>query len=125
MKYRTKREAAESWVRDFDAIDTAIIRKLWRYEPDDWYELLEDEDEDTMLPMWGYMWQVHDPCDVYWILEESGIADLKACGFRVYESDEFGIFFGIDSCGYDFFQAHWIPLYERRGLRWHEEKEDD
>lgn len=27
---------------------------------------------------------------------------------------------GIDGAGYDFYEAHWIPLYEARGLHWHE-----
>lgn len=26
--------------------------------------------------------------------------------------------------GYDFYEAHWIPLYEARGLKWHKESEE-
>lgn len=47
---------------------------------------------------------------------------MADCGFRIYESDDFGGYiFGIDGAGYDFYDAHWIPLYKARGLRWHKE----
>ena len=39
----------------------------------------------------------------------------------MYESGEFGYFFGIDGAGYDFYECHWIPLYKARGLQWHDE----
>lgn len=45
---------------------------------------------------------------------------MSDCGFRVYQHEEWGFFFGIDGAGYDFYSEHWIPLYKRRGLRWHD-----
>jgi hypothetical protein len=27
---------------------------------------------------------------------------------------------GVNGCGYDFYEAHWIPLYLAMGLTWHE-----
>ena len=77
-------------------------------------------ENDTVFPMWGTMWQFSDSADEWW-MEHGGIEALSRCGFRVYESDEFGYFFGIDGCGYDFKNAHFIPLYKERGLRWHDE----
>ena len=44
---------------------------------------------------------------------------MSKCGFRIYKSYEFGCFFGIDGMGYDFYDEHWLPLYEARGLQWH------
>lgn len=79
-----------------------------------------DVERDSCLPMWGTMWQFHDPCDTYWIEEQNGIEALSQCGFRVYYSEQFGYFFGIDGCGYDFYLAHFIPLYRARGLKWHD-----
>lgn len=35
---------------------------------------------------------------------------MSQCGFRIFRSEEFGYFFGIDGAGYDFYEAHWIPL---------------
>ena len=87
--------------------------------------LSEDEffvERDSTLPMWGTMLQFHDGCDDWWLEEGDGIQIMSECGFRVYESDEFGYFFGIDGCGYDFYESHWIPLYLARGLRWHDPK---
>lgn len=78
---------------------------------------------DDVLPMWGTMWQFGDSCDDWWLEEMDGIRIMSECGFRIYESEEFGYFFGIDGAGYSFYEAHWIPLYERRGLHWHKEEE--
>ena len=82
-------------------------------------ELKEDlsREEDDYFPMWGTMWQFSDFCDNWWL--ENHLNEMADCGFRIYESDEFGYFFGIDGAGYDFYEAHWIPLYNKRGLQWH------
>ena len=80
---------------------------------------------DDYLPMWGTMWSFGDSCDDWWLEEDDGIKKMSECGFRIYESEEFGYFFGIDGAGYDFYSEHWIPLYKARGLEWHDvEKED-
>ncbi len=76
---------------------------------------------DYMLPMWRWMWTFDDSADDYWLEELDGIRIMSECGFRIYEHEEFGYFFGIDGCGYDFYEAHWIPLYKARGLQWHDE----
>ncbi|MBQ4447475.1 MAG: hypothetical protein II897_04190 [Clostridia bacterium] len=76
---------------------------------------------DSTLPMWGWMWSFGDSADDYWLEELGGIEIMSQCGFRVYESGEFGYFFGIDGAGYDFYESHWIPLYKARGLQWHDE----
>ena len=49
---------------------------------------------------------------------------MADCGFRIYESEEFGYFFGIDGAGYSFYEEHWIPLYKQRGLQWHKTDEE-
>ena len=83
----------------------------------------EIEREDG-LPMWGYMWAFGDTIDNYWLEEKEGLQVMADCGFRIYESEDWGYVFGIDGAGYDFYEAHWIPLYKTRGLRWHKETED-
>lgn len=75
------------------------------------------------LPMWGTMWSFGDSADDWWLEEKDGIKVMSECGFRIYEHEEFGYFFGIDGAGYDFYEAHWIPLYKARGLKWHDEEE--
>lgn len=78
-----------------------------------------DVDRMDLLPMWGAMWQFGDELDNEWINDHGGLRALADCGFRVYFHEEWGYFFGIDGAGYDFYEAHWIPLYKKRGLEWH------
>lgn len=72
------------------------------------------------LPIWETMWSFDDSCDDWWLEEGNGIQMMSECGFRVYKSEEFGYFFGIDGAGYDFYEEHWVPLYRVRGLQWHD-----
>lgn len=82
-------------------------------------------DEDAFLPMWGTLWSFGNSCDNYWLDEMDGIRSMSDCGFRIYEHDEWGYFFGIDGAGYDFYAEHWIPLYRKRGLHWHDTETED
>ena len=82
-------------------------------------------EQDSSLPMWGTMWSFGDSCDDWWLEEKDGIKIMSECGFRIYESYEFGYFFGIDGAGYDFYEGHWIPLYKARGLQWHKTEKED
>lgn len=78
-------------------------------------------DRDGYLPMWGSMWSFEDSADDNWLSDMGGIRIMSECGFRIYEHEEWGYFFGIDGCGYSFFDEHWIPLYKKRGLKWHDD----
>jgi len=77
------------------------------------------EDYADILPMCGVVWTFENKLDEDWAYEH--LEEMANCGFRIYESDELGLFFGIDGAGYDFYTAHWIPLYIERGLQWHDE----
>ena len=81
-------------------------------------------EDDTYFPMCGTMWSFGDSADNYWLEELGGLEIMADCGFRIYESEEFGYFFGIDGAGYSFYEEHWIPLYKQRGLQWHETDEE-
>ena len=82
-----------------------------------------DVERDDVLPMWGTMWALNDRCDDDWL--ENNLQAVADCGFRIYESEDYGYLIGIDGAGYDFYEAHWIPLYKARGLHWHKENEED
>ncbi|MBQ8135340.1 MAG: hypothetical protein IJ711_00105 [Lachnospiraceae bacterium] len=99
-------------------LDNGRKRKV--LSPDDF-----EVENDTILPMWGTLWAFGDSCDDWWITEEDGLRKMSECGFRIYEHDEWGLFFGIDGCGYDFYEAHWIPLYKVRGLQWHDPETEE
>lgn len=77
---------------------------------------------DSSLPMWGWLWSFGNSADDYWLEELDGIRLMSQCGFRIYEHEEWGYFFGIDGAGYSFMEEHWEPLYRVRGLQWHDEK---
>ena len=81
----------------------------------DEFEVIRDDG----LPMWGTMWQFSDSCDQWWL--ENHLQEMADCGFRIYEQEDFEYVFGIDGCGYDFYESHWIPLYEKRGFHWDDE----
>ena len=85
----------------------------------DGYQLERSGDTD-FLPMWGTMWAFGEWLDNEWLENHGGLQLMADCGFRIYEQEDYGYIFGIDGAGYDFYEAHWIPLYEARGLHWHE-----
>lgn len=81
----------------------------------------EVSDRYDFFPIWGTIWQFDDSVDEWWLTDNDGIKAMSECGFRIYHSEKWGYFFGIDGAGYDFYESHWIPLYEKRGLMWHQE----
>ena len=108
--------------------DNPKILKV-RSEEDEEYEIHEDlieVERDGGLPMWGTMWAFDDGIDNSWLNCEfegkDGLRLMADCGFRIYESEDYDFVFGIDGCGYDFYEDHWIPLYKARGLHWHKEE---
>lgn len=124
-RFKTVKEAAQAWVREFNAIPQALIERAYNAH-DGWmfdeveHLTAEEDDLSYALPMWGTMWTFGEKLDEEWA--ERNIEAMKECGFEVYRSDELGIFFGINGAGYDFYDAHWIPLYKARGLQWHEQE---
>lgn len=122
---KTILDATREWVGSFNAVPRGMIERLVQCDPDEWTEktiLTEEEEEyyEDYLPMWGTMWSFDDSADNWWLEDGDGIEAMSKCGFRIYEHEEFGFFFGIDGAGYNFYEAHWIPLYKARGLQWHD-----
>jgi hypothetical protein len=139
MSDMNKNESVRKWVSEFNQVPQMLIKKA--YPCLDEVEILVTEKECTEcggnpteentceqcdgndfverygLPMWGTMWTFCDSSDERWA--ENNLEKMRECGFFVYQSDELGLFFGIDGAGYDFFADHWGPLYDARGLRWH------
>ena len=75
-------------------------------------------ENDSWLPMWGWLWMFGERIDEDWAREN--LEEVAECGFRIFEDADSGdIYIGIDGAGYDFYEQHWIPLYNARGLRWH------
>ena len=120
----TKEQATRKWVEEFNRVPTNVIKKLAAL---DYYEVEQVtpwEENDERLewaeaqPMWGWMWTFNDITDAEWL--EKHLKEVHECGFRIYYQQDYGYLLGIDGAGYDFYEEHWIPLYEARGLKWHE-----
>ena len=81
-------------------------------------------EDDEYFPMWGTMWAFgsfeQDKCE-----DIDFLTQLANIGFRIYLSEDYGYVIGIDGAGYDFYEAHWIPLYKLLGLHWHEEDDEE
>lgn len=109
----------------------ATVLNIEKYEDDDDFELEIELNHKVVdyydveverygwLPMWGTLWTFGEDLDVDWARNNPEI--LAECGFRIFEDYETGdIYIGIDGAGYNFYEAHWIPLYKARGLQWHD-----
>ena len=97
----------------------------WEVDLDNGGEVVVSEDDfwvlnEGGLPMWGTMWAFSDSCDRYRIEDREWCSKMADCGFRIYEQEDYGYIFGIDGAGYNFYEAHWIPLYRAWGFQWHD-----
>lgn len=116
----TKREACKKWItRDWSKIPSWLIT-----DDAEWYEkwdiIADDEEEWPEFPMWGTLFAPDEWLDEEWI-DENREAVIE-CGFTILENRAMGsLMLGVNGAGYDFYEAHWIPLYEKRGLLWHDE----
>ena len=109
---------------EVEAIDDGIVTFVVDGVKFELEESEYDVERDDILPMWGTMWSFGEMLDDEWVLEN--LETMSSCGFRIYqdlETDD--IYFGIDGAGYDFYEAHWIPLYKARGLKWHSATEEE
>lgn len=78
------------------------------------FEVSENNYMGCELPMWGTMWLIDRN---YW---GKHVQELADSGFTVFDmKDENKLLVGIDGAGYDFFEAHWEPLYDAMGYKWH------
>ena len=72
--------------------------------------------------MWSTLFEAKDNTIKDWILENSDKI-IKEAGFTIIDLSrenegeyETGVFLGVNGMGYDFFDAHWIPLYKILGV---------
>ncbi len=113
------RKAAEKWVCEFGFIPRNLVLKLYNIRELHEITPTEGEDFDSIVPIWRAMWAFNRDVDNEWLEEEDCQDAMAKCGFRIFEQEDYGYIFGIDGAGYDFYEAHWIPLYKARGLQWH------
>jgi len=115
----SKQEAVERLVHSFSSIPTAWVKIVAEKTGDDFYAV-----------MWGTMFIVNDSFDEKQMkallkpieAEEDelyGTQEIGDTGISAFDIDgEFVL--GIHGAGYDFYEHHWIPLYDALGYTWHE-----
>ena len=120
------------------ALNAAVHRLVDSFSliPTRWIQELAHSKENYLtFPMWGTLFMPNDPCDVRRIdalcraieCEDDGdLQELRDSGWRaVGDTGVLAIFFedelllGIHGAGYDFYEAHWAPLYQALDYRWH------
>lgn len=68
--------------------------------------------EDSNYPMWGWVFA----CDSFWTDSDyMNVDKLHRLGFGVCEDMEGNQYLFISGAGYDFYDAHWIPLFKAIG----------
>ena len=72
--------------------------------------------------IWSTLFEAKDNTIKDWILENSDKI-IKEAGFTIIDLSienegeyETGVFLGVNGAGYDFYEAHWIPLYKIFGV---------
>jgi hypothetical protein len=117
----TKREAAERLVTGFSALPTEWVKLIAEHTGAEFYGI-----------MWGTMFLVTNPVDIQRIRsllkpvtdeedELYGSYEVADTGISAFEIDG-ELVLGIHGAGYDFYEHHWIPLYEALGYEWHQEQ---
>ena len=97
------------------------------YIPKDMTENEIDEAKNELMDqqreiMWSTLFEAKDNTIKDWILENSDKI-IKEAGFTIIDISrenegeyETGVFIGINGAGYDFYEAHWTPLYKIFGV---------
>lgn len=87
-------------------------------DQDDFYEWLEAEKEDEVIqefdesehyPMWSTLFEAKDNFLSRKVAES--VDELYELGIGVIEHPDFNSMLFIGGAGYDFYEAHWIPMY--------------
>jgi hypothetical protein len=74
--------------------------------------------------MWGTLFECNDGFIADEIRER--LKEVQNIGFIVLDDfDELNLCLGVAGAGYDFYSAHWQPLYELLGLHWHREDSEE
>lgn len=118
----TKKQATERLVGSFHQISA------------DWMRIVADHKNEVFFePMWSTVFVVGNDVDQRKIEEllvedtdeESetfGVQMVGETGIMAQTIDD-ELILGINGAGYDFYDSHWIPLYNALGYEWHDEKE--
>lgn len=110
-------EAAKRLVDGFSAV------------PERWVKVVADSEGDEFNGvMWGTMFIVNDSVDkrrIESLLKDEDEDSEMMGSFKVGDTGinawwiDGELVLGINGAGYDFYEAHWIPLYKALDYHWH------
>lgn len=121
MKFATKKEAVQQWMGEWSHVPAQVVELIGEQEGE-LNRLTAQEPECGYPVAWSTMFSFKNSLDEEWA--EKNIQAFEEVGIVVYDVPYYGIVFGIDGAGYNFYEEHWIPLYEARGLQWHEVEDE-
>ena len=107
--------------KGFDVDDHALtLLALCASDPDE----LEDAEGEIEEIRANLMEQWQDNADEDRHLYDAGWMDVGGTGFIAREFDGH-LMLGVNGCGYDFRETHWLKLYQELGLEWHPTEEGE
>ena len=95
---------------EFDFIPLDVIIKLDGDYCINWLCEFSEYEMGDYYPMWGTVFSVRDNFLSEKIVENAQKI-YEECNIWVGEQEDFGIILGINGAGYDFYEAHWEPLF--------------
>ncbi len=99
-----------NWTDKLNSIPTTAVIKLAENGLDKITELTSPNNENALdFPTYETMWRFKYGVDNIWI--ENNIDKMRDIGFRVYDSDIFGIIFGVEDTNFEFYFDLWEPFY--------------
>ena len=110
-----KIEGEDSWQENILYPSKEILEKELEDEgndkKDDDFEAILDERQNNWSPIWGTIFEAKDASLSDWI--EGHINELYDIRIGVLQAtDNLNACLFIAGAGYDFYDAHWIPLYK-------------
>lgn len=106
-EYNEAKKSYEDALRRYEEYQSAY--EDWEYKTSDYY------------PMWGTLFECNDSWLGDTILEHKN--EVEDIGFIILDGfDELNVCLGVAGAGYSFHDAHWTPLYDLLGYKWHDER---
>ncbi|MDE7425354.1 MAG: hypothetical protein K2N51_16980 [Lachnospiraceae bacterium] len=104
------RQEVINWTDTLDFIPTRAVVLLAENKLDNIIELTPKVNENVLdFPTYDTMWRFKNGFDSLWIKNNAN--KFREIGFRVFDSDIFGIIFGLEDTNFDFYFEHFEPLY--------------
>lgn len=76
---------------------------------------------DNLLPIQDGIYSFKSVNDSNWVKSEAILHLMSDLGFRIFQYQDAEIFFGLDYISSNMIKNCYVPLYQARGLCWHDD----